>query len=342
MAQGQWPYLSTLSVSRSRHYITIGSTADPLTGSKWPLLEHLSAMGWGYMRVFDYSSGHCRWPKLTSLAVSHISGQSGSILPSVRSRELFEVSGLGCIGNLLEIQLPALQKLVLHPYVRNVCIPVEMSQLVKNAPVLSELVLPGQRLGESSFAPILQASWPLCTLDLSHNFISPNAMEYIAACDWPLLRKLNLAGSEFDHSAMFHLMCGKWPALESLDLSGNNLDDLAVQHLVKGQWPHLKILDLSYEKCRIAVNPLLQGKWPSLELLYLLDDNLLNYNLLFCVSQDSENLKGCLFATLLHSWSHESMKANTHDDDAAYADWISRGVSYDTFEAVLSARSGCK
>ena len=341
VAKGQWPYLSTLSVSRSRHD---GSIADPLASSNWPLLAHLSALGWGYIRVFDHSSGLCRWPKLKSLAVSYINDRSG-VLSGVQFTHLSEVSWLGCIGNLLDtaIQLPALQKLVLHPYERNVCMPVEMSQLFNTTPVLSELVLIGQRLGQSSFAPMLQANWSLCTLDLSANCINSAAMECIAACDWPSLRELDLGWNELDHSAIYHLVCGKWPALESLDLSENNLDDLAVQHLVKGQWPHLKILNLSSEnsECGFAVNVLLQGKWPSLELLYLFDDDNLSYNALFCVSQDSESLKRCLFATLLQSWSNESMKAKAYGDDDIYAGWICSGVSCDTFAEFLSARSGC-
>ena len=341
VAKGQWPYLSTLSVNRSRHEMTVGSIIDPLEGSNWPLLEHLSALGWGFMRVFDHSSGHCRWPKLTSLAVSYISGQSGSMLPNVQSIELSEVTWLGCIGNLLDIQLPALQKLVLHPYKRNFCVHVKMSQLVNNAPVLSELVLPGQRLGESSFAPLLQAKWSLCILDLSHNCVSPAAMEYIAACDWPSLRELSLAGNKLDHSGIYHLVCGKWSALESLDLSGNKLDDLAVQHLVKGEWPYLKTLDLSSHNsaCGFAVNVLLQGKWPRVELLYLYNhcDSILVYDALLCVKSDG--LKGCMFATLLQFWFNESMKAMTYGDDFIKLSWICHGVSFDTFKN-FSARSG--
>ena len=332
----------TLSVSRSRHK---GSFADPLAGSNWPLLEHLSALGWGYTRVFDHSSGHCRWPKLKSLAVSYIDGPSGNMLPGVQFTDLSEVSWLGCIGNLFDtaIQLPALQKLGLHPYEHNVCVPVDMSQLVNSVPVLSELELPGQRLGQSSFAPLLHANWSLCTLNLSYNCINSAAMDYIAACDWPSLRKLNLAWNALDHSAIYHLICGKWSALDTIDLSDNDLDDLAVQHLVKEQWPNLKILDLSIEdfECGFAVNVLLQGKWPSLELLFLSDYDNLSSDALFCVSQDNESLQGCLFATLLQSWSNECMKAKTYGDDEVYADWMCSGVSCDTFAEFLSARSGC-
>ena len=330
VAKGQWPHLSTLSVNRRRYEMTIGSLADPLAGSNWPLLEHLSAVGWGFLRFFDDSSGHCRWPKLKSLAVSYISGQSGSVLPNVQSVELSEVTSPGCIGNLLDKQLPALQKLMLHLHERNICMPVEVFQLVNNAPVLSELVLPGQRLGQSSFAPLLQATWSLCILDLSHNCISSAAMEYIAACDWPSLRKLSLAGNELDHSAIYRLICGQWPALESLDLSDNGLDDVAVQHLVKGQWPHLRILALSVKNCvsSIAVNVLLQGRWPGLELLYLCNGGISSYDALLCVSRESESLKGCIFASLLQFWSNESSKAFYYGDDDIYVRWIYHGVCH--------------
>ena len=303
LAMGQWPELHSLNIDKDLYALSEDerleyqdTTVDPLEGSDWPLLEHLSADGWSIHLLT--ASEECRWPNLEILGASHVNCQPGCLQAKLEDILLTQVSQPEFIACLLTMQLPALQSLQILTF-DNHDSPSNLWDLVctANWPKLADLRLPYHDLGLGSISPVRQADWCLLrSLDLASNCLSPEAVSHLAACAWPCLKRLVLARNGLDHQAVHHLVCGQWPKLQILDLGDNNLGHTGMQQLIWGEWPLLRWLDLSKNTFNmLALQTLLRGRWPVLARLCL---NISHVDAL-TLQCDAECSEHCLFADLL-------------------------------------------
>lgn len=90
----------------------------------------------------------------------------------------------------------------------------------------------------------------LTTLDLSGNWISRKAVQWLVKADWVHLQRLRLQNCfvKAVGSIMLLLTEAVWPELTHLTLSGNHMDDSALVSLTCGNWPLLTHIDMSDKK----------------------------------------------------------------------------------------------